>query len=59
MPASFVTVAELRANLGIGSLYSDATVEEVCQTSEDLISKYLWHNDAPVVGTAVQDNVAT
>jgi hypothetical protein len=59
MPATFVTTAELRANLGIGSLYSDATVEEVCQTAEDLIGEYLWHNDAPVVGTALQDNVAT
>jgi ABC-type microcin C transport system permease subunit YejB len=59
MPATFVTTAELRANLGIGSLYSDATVEECCQSAEDLISEYLWHNDAPVVGTALQDNVAT
>jgi len=59
MPASYVTVAELRANLGIGSLYSDATIEEVCQTSEDLINQYLWFNTAPVVGTALQDNVAT
>jgi hypothetical protein len=59
MPASYVTVAELRANLGIGSLYSDATIEEVCQSSEDLINQYLWFNTAPVVGTALQDNVAT
>ena len=59
MPATFVTTAELRANLGIGSLYSDATVEECCQSAEDLIQQYLWHNDAPVVGTALQDNVAT
>jgi len=59
MPASYVTVAELRANLGIGSLYSDATIEEICQTSEDLINQYLWFNTAPVVGTALQDNVAT
>jgi hypothetical protein len=59
MPAVYVTTAELRSNLGIGTLYTDATVEEVCQTAEDLISQYLWHNDAPVVGTALQDNVAT
>jgi len=59
MPASYVTVAELRANLGIGTLYSDATVEEVCQSSEDLLNQYLWFNTAPVVGTALQDNVAT
>ena len=59
MAAAYVTMAELRANLGIGSLYSDATVEEVCQTAEDLINQYLWFNTAPVVGTALQDNVAT
>ncbi len=59
MPAVYVTTAELRSNLGIGTLYTDATVEEVCQTAEDLINQYLWFNTAPVVGTALQDNVAT
>ena len=59
MAATYVTTAELRSNLGIGTLYSDATVEEVCQTSEDLINQYLWFNTAPVVGTALQSNVAT
>jgi hypothetical protein len=59
MAATYVTTAELRSNLGIGTLYSDATVEEVCQTSEDLINQYLWFNTAPIVGTALQDNVAT
>ncbi len=59
MAATYVTTAELRSNLGIGTLYSDATVEEVCQTSEDLINQYLWFNTAPVVGTALQDNIAT
>jgi hypothetical protein len=59
MPATYVTEAELRSNLGIGSLYSSATVEEVCQTAQDLINQYLWFNTAPVVGTALQDNVAT
>jgi hypothetical protein len=52
-------MAELRSNLGIGSLYSDATVEECCQSAEDLISGYLWHNDAPVVATSISNNVAT
>jgi hypothetical protein len=54
-----VTTAELRSNLGIGSLYSDATVEECCQSAEDLISGYLWHNDAPVVASSISNNVAT
>ena len=59
MPATYVTEAELRSNLGIGSLYTSATVEEVCQTAQDLLEKYLWHNEAPVVASMVQNNVAT
>ena len=54
-----VTEAELRSNLGIGTLYSSATVEECCQSAEDLVGAYLWHNDAPVVGSSISNNVAT
>ena len=59
MAATYVTEAELRSNLGIGSLYSSATVEEVCQTAQDLLNQYLWFNDAPVVAAGLQSNVAT
>ena len=59
MAATYVTKAELRANLGIQNLYSDATVEEVCQTAEDLLKQYLWWNEAPVVAAGLQNNVAT
>ena len=59
MPAVLVTQQELRTNLGIGTLYSDATVEECCQSAEDLLNQYLWFNDAPVVAAGLQDNVAT
>ena len=44
MAATYVTVAELRSALGIGSLYSDTVVEEVCQSSQDIVSSYLWVN---------------
>jgi hypothetical protein len=59
MAATYVTMAELRSNLGIGTLYSDATVEEVCQSAEDQINSFLWFDSAPVVGTALVNNVAT
>jgi len=59
MAASYVTMAELRSNLGIGTLYSDATVEEVCQAAEDQINSFLWFDSAPVVGTTLANNVAT
>jgi hypothetical protein len=56
MAATFVTKAELRANLGIGSLYSDAIVEEVCQSAENLVKKQLWYNNFPVTAAAVNSN---
>jgi hypothetical protein len=59
MPASYVTANELRSNLGIGTLYSDSDVESVCQTAEDTLNQYLWFDRAPVVGTMLQNNVAT
>jgi hypothetical protein len=58
MAATYVTAAELRANLGIGSLYSDAIIEEVCQTSEDLLNQFLWFDSYPVVGAGIYNNVA-
>lgn len=57
MTASYVTTAELKANLGIGSLYPDSIVEEVCQSAEDLINSYLWFDCYPVVGAAIYGNV--
>ena len=45
MAATYVTVAELRSALGIGSLYSDSVVEEVCQSSQDIVDSYLWKNE--------------
>jgi len=59
MAAAYVTVAQLRANLGIGSLYSDADLESICQTTEDLLNSYLWFNNAPIVGASISNNVAS
>ncbi len=59
MPATYVTEAELRANLGIENLYSSDIVETCCQAAQDLLNQFLWFASAPVVGTTVQNNVAT
>jgi hypothetical protein len=50
MAATYVTVAELRSALGIGSLYSDSICEEVCQSAENIISSYLWRNQFNNIG---------
>ena len=48
MPATYVTKAELRTNLGIGTLYADAIVEEVCQAAENLLKEKLWFNEQTI-----------
>jgi len=57
--ATYVTTAELKANLGIGTLYSDTIVEEVCQSAENLLNSMLWFNSYPVVGVGIYSNIAT
>ena len=59
MPATYVTEAELRANLGIENLYSSDIVETCCQAAQDLLNQFLWFDSAPVVGATLQDNIAT
>ena len=59
MAATYVTLSELRSNLGIGTLYSDSTVEECCQSAQDIVDSYLWYNSALVYATALTSNVAT
>ena len=59
MAATYVTMAELRTNLGIGTLYSDATVEEVCQSAEDIVSSYLWFDDYYATAQKLTSGVCT
>lgn len=41
---ALTTVAELRSTLGIGSLYTDATLQEVCDAADDVLLPMLWSN---------------
>jgi len=41
---SITTVAELRSTLGVGTLYSDATLQEVCDASDAVLLPMLWAN---------------
>lgn len=59
MPATYVTEAELRSNLGIENLYSSDVVETCCQTAQDLLNQFLWFDSAAVVGVTLQNNIAT
>jgi hypothetical protein len=41
---SLTTIAELRTTLGVGTLYSDATLQEVCDASDAVLLPMLWNN---------------
>jgi len=46
---SLCTVAELKSVLGVGSLYPDATIQEVCDASDAVLLPMLWANtDFPI-----------
>lgn len=58
MAATYVTMQALRDNLGIGTLYTDAIVELVCQTAQDLIDPFLDYDSASVIAASLTSNVA-
>ena len=41
---SLTTVSELRTTLGVGTLYPDATLQEVCDASDAVLLPMLWTN---------------
>jgi len=47
---ALTTVAELRTALGIGTLYTDAVLQSVCDASDDVLLPFLWTNTTPVSG---------
>jgi len=47
---SITTVAELRTALGIGTLYTDAVLQSVCDAADDVLLPFLWTNVLPVSG---------
>jgi len=42
---ALTTVAELRATLGVGTLYPDATLQEVCDATDVVLLPMLWQNE--------------
>ena len=41
---ALTTVAELRSTLGVGTLYPDATLQEVCDATDAVLLPMLWNN---------------
>jgi len=56
---SITTVAELRTALGIGTLYTDAVLQSVCDASDDVMLPFLWTNTTPAIAHANKGTVGT
>ena len=41
---SLTTVAELRTALGVGTLYTDAVLQSVCDAADNVLLPMLWKN---------------
>ena len=47
---ALTTVAELRATLGVGTLYTDATLQEVCDAADEVLLPMLATNNYFAIG---------
>ena len=56
---SLTTVAELRTALGVGSLYADATLQEVCDAADNVLLPFLWKNQEPIIAHGNTGTVGT
>ena len=52
---SITTVAELRTALGVGTLYADAVLQEVCDAADAVLLPFLWNNDTFNVAHSADD----
>ena len=46
---STTTVAELRTALGVGTLYTDAVLQSVCDAADNVLLPFLWKNQQPII----------
>ena len=56
---SLTTIAELRTALGVGTLYADATLQEVCDAADNVLLPFIWANTTPLVGHSNTTNTGT
>ena len=56
---SLTTVAEMKSVLGIGSLYSDATIQEVTDAADAVLLPMLWSKDFYAIAHSKTTTTAT
>lgn len=56
---SLTTVAELRSALGVGTLYSDAVLQSVCDAADNVLLPFLWKNQQSIIAHSNVGTVGT
>jgi hypothetical protein len=56
---ALTTVSELRSALGVGTLYSDSVLQEVCDAADNVLLPFIWANTTPLTGHSNTTNTGT
>lgn len=56
---ALVTVAQLKSTMGLGSLYSDADLQNVCDSAEAIVLSFLPHNSQLVIAKEATGTTGT
>ena len=56
---ALTTIAELRTALGVGSLYADATLQEVVDAADNVLLPFLWKNQQSIIAHSSDDTTGT
>ena len=56
---ALTTVSELRTTLGVGSLYTDAVLQEVCDAADAVLLPMLWVNNSYNIAHSNTTNTGT
>lgn len=56
---SLCTITELRTALGVGSLYADADLQQVCDASDAVLLPMLWANKYYAIGHSNDNSIGT
>ena len=50
---ALTTVSELRTALGVGTLYADAVLQQVCDAADNVLLPFLWKNQQYIIVMAI------
>ena len=56
---ALTTVAELRTALGVGTLYTDAVLQSVCDAADNVLVPFLWKNQQYIIAHGNTGTVGT